>query len=84
MIKISLACKYPGEAGLRAGTQPTSVQGIEAGGDLITAIDGHPVLQFDDLNAYLYTQKSPGDQAVLTVVRGAQTEGLTITLGKRT
>ncbi|MFN2119463.1 MAG: S1C family serine protease [Anaerolineales bacterium] len=71
------------QAGLKAGTQPTSVQGLDAGGDLITAIDGHPVLQYDDLIAYLITQKSPGDQVVLTVVRGSQTEEITVTLGKR-
>jgi 2-alkenal reductase len=71
------------QAGLKAGTQPTSFQGLNAGGDLITAIDGHPVVQYDDLIAYLITNKSPGQSVVLTVVRGDQTLQVTITLAKR-
>ncbi len=79
-----LAVGGPAEkAGLKAGTQATSIQGLNAGGDLITAIDGHPVLQYDDLIAYLITNKSAGDTIVLTVVRGSQTLDITVTLGKR-
>jgi S1-C subfamily serine protease len=79
-----LAAGGPAEkAGIKAGTEPTSIQGLNAGGDLITAIDGHPVVQYDDLIAYLITNKSPGDTVVLTVVRGSQTLDITITLGKR-
>ncbi len=55
------------QAGIKAGTQPTSIQGLNAGGDLIIAIDGRPVMQFDDLLAYLIENKSPGDTVVLTV-----------------
>lgn len=71
------------KAGLRAGSTPTSFQGLNAGGDLITAIDGHPVLQYDDLIAYLITSKSPGETVVLTVVRDGKTMDITVTLGKR-
>lgn len=71
------------KAGLKVGTTPTSYAGLYAGGDLITAIDGHQLLQYDDLIAYLITQKSPGDEAVLTVVRGGETVEVTVTLGKR-
>ncbi len=71
------------QAGIRAGTQPTSIQGLNARGDLIVAIDGHPVQQFDDLLAYLIENKSPGDKVVLTVLRGNQKMDITITLGKR-
>jgi S1-C subfamily serine protease len=71
------------QAGIKAGTQATSIQNLNAGGDLITAIDGHPVLQYDDLIAYLITHKSPGDKVVLTVIRGTQTLDITVTLGKR-
>ncbi|HEX2697387.1 MAG TPA: trypsin-like peptidase domain-containing protein [Anaerolineales bacterium] len=71
------------QAGLKAGTQPTSIQGLNAGGDLITAIDGREVKQFDDLLAYLITNKSPGDTVVLTVLRSGQKQDITITLGKR-
>ena len=71
------------KAGLKAGTTPTSVQNLFAGGDLIVAIDGHPVIQYDDLIAYLIDNKSPGDTVVLTVIRGGQKQDITITLGKR-
>jgi 2-alkenal reductase len=71
------------QAGLKGGTTPTSFQNLNAGGDLIVAIDGHPVIQYDDLIAYLITQKSAGDKVVLTVIRNGQKVDLTLTLGKR-
>jgi 2-alkenal reductase len=71
------------QAGVRAGTQATSIQGLEAGGDLIIAIDGHTVLHFDDLLKYLFNNKSPGETVVLTVLRGDQQVDLTLTLGRR-
>ena len=71
------------QAGVRGGTQATSIQGLNAGGDLIIAIDGHTVLHFDDLLKYLFNNKSPGETVVLTVLRGDQTVDLTLTLGKR-
>ncbi|MFH1907370.1 MAG: trypsin-like peptidase domain-containing protein [Chloroflexota bacterium] len=71
------------QAGVRAGTQATSVQYLKAGGDLIIAIDGHTVMHFDDLLRYLINNKSPGDTIVLTVLRGDQKVDLTLTLGKR-
>ena len=71
------------QAGLKAGTQPTSFPNLNAGGDLIVAIDGHPVIQYDDMIAYLIENKSPGDTVVLTVLRGDQKQDITVTLGKR-
>jgi 2-alkenal reductase len=71
------------QAGLKAGTTPSSIQGLNAGGDLIVAVDGRPVLQYDDMIAYLITQKSAGDKVVLTVIRDRQKLDLTLTLGKR-
>jgi 2-alkenal reductase len=71
------------QAGVRAGTQATTIQGLETGGDLIIAIDGHTVLHFDDLLKYLFNNKSPSDTVVLTVLRGDQKVDLTLTLGKR-
>ncbi len=63
--------------------KPTSIQGLYAGGDLITAVDGHQIIQFDDLLAYLIDNKSPGDKVVLTVIRNGQKMDITVTLGKR-
>ena len=79
-----LAAGGPAEkAGLKAGTQTTSVQGLLGGGDLIIAIDGRPVIQYDDLISYLITHKSPGDTIVLTIIRNGQQQDINLTLGSR-
>ncbi len=70
-------------AGIKAGDKPTSIPNLNAGGDLIIAIDGQPVRRFDELLAYLITNKSPGDTVVLTVMRGDQKVDVTVTLDKR-
>jgi S1-C subfamily serine protease len=71
------------QAGIVAGDQPTNVQGIFAGGDLIVAVDGQPVRRFDELLAYLITNKSPGEVVVLGILRGDQQMDISLTLGKR-
>ena len=71
------------QAGIKAGDQPTSIQDLNAGGDLIVAIDSHPINRFDELLSYLITNKAPGDTVVLTVLRGDQKQDITVTLGKR-
>jgi S1-C subfamily serine protease len=71
------------KAGLRAGTTATSIPNLLSGGDLIVAVDGHPVLVFDDLMRYLVLQKSPGDSITLTVLRGDQKVDIKLTLGTR-
>ena len=71
------------QAGIRGGSQTTNREGLLAGGDVITAIDGQPVATFDELLAYLTTNKSPGETVVLTILRGGQTMDVTVTLGSR-
>lgn len=71
------------KGGLKAGDTPTSYPDLFAGGDLIIAIDGRDVRTFDEMLAYLITNKSPGDTVVLTVLRGEEKVDLTITLGER-
>ena len=70
-------------AGLKAGDQPTNFPGLMAGGDLIISIDGKSVRTFDDLLAYLITNKGPGDTVVLTVLRGTEKMDISIVLDKR-
>jgi 2-alkenal reductase len=70
-------------AGLRAGTVATDLPLLNAGGDLIVAIDGQPVRTFGDLLAYLINYKSPGDTVVLTILRQDQKLDLELTLDKR-
>ena len=71
------------QAGIRGGSQPTNQEGLLAGGDVITAIDGQPVPTFDELLAYLTTNKSPGETVVLTILRDGQTMDVPVTLGSR-
>jgi 2-alkenal reductase len=71
------------EAGLRDGSEPTSLPRLNAGGDLITAIDGQRILRFDELLSYLITNKSPGDTVTLTVLREGEEIELELTLDKR-
>jgi 2-alkenal reductase len=70
------------QAGIRGGSQPVR-EGLLAGGDVITAIDGQPVNTFDQLLSYLTTNKSPGDTVVLTVLRDGQSMDVSVTLGTR-
>jgi len=71
------------QAGIIAGSRPTNIPNLLAGGDLIIAIDGNPTRTFDEMLAYLLTNKSPGDTVVLTVLRDNQSVDVTVTLDKR-
>jgi len=71
------------KAGIRGGDKPTSKPNLNAGGDIITAIDGHPVKTFDEMLSYLITNKSPGDEVVLTVLRDGKSQDITVKLEKR-
>ena len=72
------------QAGIRGGSQPTSIsERLLAGGDVITAIDGQPIATFNQLLAFLTTNKSPGDTVVLTIFREGQAMDVTVTLGAR-
>ncbi len=73
------------KAGLKPSTQQTTIQGqsVNVGGDVITAFDGHPVKTFDDLVASLERYGQIGQNATLTVLRGGQTQSVTVTVGAR-
>lgn len=71
------------QAGLRGGTQPTSVNGLYSGGDIIVAVDGQPVLVYGDVISYIFLHKSPGEKIILTVIRNGEQKEVTLTLGKR-
>ena len=71
------------KAGLRAGTQKTDIQNVFAGGDLIIAIDQHPVLAFGDILAYLVNHKSPGEKVTFTILRDGNKQDVEVTLDKR-
>jgi S1-C subfamily serine protease len=79
------------QAGLKAGTQDTSVLlgvdqtgpvYLQSGGDLITAIDGNTITKMDDLLIYLVERTSPGQTVNLTVLRAnGQKATMPVTLG---
>jgi S1-C subfamily serine protease len=77
-----IANVIPGSPAAKAGLEPihrTSEGSIEIG-DIITAIDGQPVENGDDLLRAL-DNKSPGDSVSLTLDRRGQTRTTTVQLG---
>ena len=71
------------QAGIRAGNEPTQVQGLYAGGDLMIGVDGREMLQFSDMLSYMILNKKPGDEITLTVLRAGQEMDITVVLGER-
>jgi S1-C subfamily serine protease len=71
------------QAGIKAGDTRTNIPGLLGGGDMVVAVDAHPIRTFDDLLSYLINNKSPGDTVVLTVLRGDQNVDINVTLAKR-
>ena len=72
-------------AGLRGGDQQVIVRGIpvRSGGDIITAIDGEPVNNFDEMIAYLAAKKQVGQTVTVTIIRGTETLQVPVTLDER-
>ena len=71
------------DAGMIGGSIETNIPGLNAGGDLIIAIDDRPVRVFGELLSYLMTEKSPGESVVLTIIRDNEQKEVAVTLGKR-
>jgi S1-C subfamily serine protease len=75
----------PGDkAGLKGPDGKITFQATpyETGGDVILAIDGHPVVQPDDL-ARSIAAHQPGEAVRLEVLRDNEREEISVTLGKR-
>ena len=72
-------------AGLRGSTGSVDQEGrtIQIGGDIITAIDGQPVKNFDDMLVYLSLQTSPGQEVTLTILRDGKYQDVKLQLGTR-
>jgi S1-C subfamily serine protease len=73
------------EAGLQGSDQETSVNGqsVPAGGDVITAIDGQPVDEFDDLVSYLVHSTEVGQTITLSIVRDGDPMEVQVTIQAR-
>ncbi len=73
-----------------SANSPASRAGLQAadpntgrGGDLVVAIDGRPVRDFNELNSYLVFSTEPGQTIDLTVLRDGDEVTLPLTLGAR-
>jgi S1-C subfamily serine protease len=73
------------QAGLRGGNREVEVMGTaaNAGGDIIVAIDGYRLRDFDDLIAYLVRETEVGQEVTLTVIRDGEELEIPVTLGER-
>ncbi|HET7088631.1 MAG TPA: trypsin-like peptidase domain-containing protein [Anaerolineae bacterium] len=73
------------QAGLRGGDTERDVRGVPvtAGGDIIIAIDGYPVDDFDHLISYLTARTEVGQVVKITFLRGDETLEVDLTIGER-
>lgn len=73
------------QAGLRGSDRQVTIDGqqLRVGGDVITAIDGQPVQQFDDLLTYLVRSTKVGQEVKLTVLRDGKEETVQVRLAAR-
>jgi S1-C subfamily serine protease len=73
------------KAGLRGGERTVSFRGgeIALGGDIIIAIDGVPINNFDELLAYLVSNTDVGQEIIVTIVRDGETLDVPVTLTAR-
>ncbi|MFN3928399.1 MAG: S1C family serine protease, partial [Thermoflexus sp.] len=72
-------------AGLQGGRREVLVRGVTVllGGDIITAIDGHPISSFDELVSYLVNRTEVGQTVTLTILRDGQERQVQVTLEER-
>jgi S1-C subfamily serine protease len=73
------------KAGLQSSDQQITIDGnnTNVGGDVITAIDDQPVLEMDDLIAYLASSTKVDQNVTLTILRDGKEQKLEVTLAAR-
>jgi S1-C subfamily serine protease len=72
------------KAGLKGPDDKLTFQATpyETGGDVILSVDGHPVVQPEDLAGYIAAHQ-PGETVRLEILRDNKREEINVTLGKR-
>jgi S1-C subfamily serine protease len=72
-------------AGLKGYTSTASIHGsiVYVGGDIITAVNGHRVVDMDSLLTYLEEYALPGQTINLAIIRSGLTTDISLTLGTR-
>ncbi len=70
------------EAGIQGGNRVVRIGNYQLplGGDVIVAIDGEPIADFEDLTVYLETQTVVGNTVELTIVRDGTEQIVPVTL----
>jgi S1-C subfamily serine protease len=73
------------EAGIRAGDRVVLIGNtrIPVGGDIITAINGEPIANFEELTVYLESETQVGDTVEVTLIRDGQEMTVSVTLAER-
>lgn len=85
-LVVEVTAGSPAEkAGLQGSTRTTTIDGLDAqiGGDVITAVNGQAIRDFEDLTTYLARSGKVGDQLNLTILRNGNTQSVTVTLAAR-
>jgi S1-C subfamily serine protease len=73
------------KAGLRGSTETVEKSGreLQVGGDVIIAIDGNPVREFNDILVYIISRAEVGQQVTLTIIRDGREQSVKVTLAER-
>jgi S1-C subfamily serine protease len=73
------------QAGMLGGNKQMRVRGVtvQAGGDIITAIDGNQIRDFDAMIAYLANKTQVGQTVTLTILRDGKEMQVKVKLGER-
>ena len=73
------------KAGLLGSSQQVTIDGqtVNVGGDVITAIDGKPVVEMNDIIAYLASNTQVDQKVTLTLLRDGKQETLDVILAAR-
>ncbi len=86
LLVLSVVQGSPADrAGIRGGTQVLRIGGyrIPVGGDILLAINGHPVPTLRELTVYLDTQTQVGQRVEVRLIRDGREMTVTVTLGER-
>ena len=72
-------------AGIRSGDRVVRIGNAEIplGGDIITAINGEPIANFQELIVYLETETQVEDTVEMTLIRSGQEMKVSVTLAER-
>lgn len=73
------------KAGLRGSNKDATIEGqtVKVGGDVITAIDNQPVVEMNDLIAYLARSTKVDQTVTLTILRDGKQRSLDVVLAAR-